>query len=391
LSKNLKQKRYFIYENLSVKKFWDINLVDSNPVNYITIEYGTLDQEEKKEIINFKDNNESFKFFYDEIVKKIAEGYKETQEKDFIFYQNFYQKEFRDLKNKLNNLGLNKKVFLPLIKNEQGTLTDSKIFGIPFLPNNKAWPLCPLCNNNMLLLIQLNFDTLPIEININILQMFICIDGCGISMYYPGEIFPYEGPIYVIRQIKTTNKQIEIIEIGNFNSEDKKWQENYEKTKNNYENFYKVRYDEGNSTYKKILNFEKPENNLIINLPEKFDYIEYSEKRIIFWNEKEEYPDDYCSQYLYGVEFNSDEIKALKLINEINPVNLETKLKGYSVWAFENEKFCPECKKATEVEVLFSFYSEDNLKIPLHYFGDKGFIYCCKKHNDIFLFTCENP
>ncbi|GAA3523144.1 hypothetical protein GCM10022393_42380 [Aquimarina addita] len=57
--------------------------------------------------------------------------------------------------------------------------SESKIGGLPYLRNEKDWPVCPICSKNQDLFLQLDLSKLPKNEQEGLLQLFYCTSGEG--------------------------------------------------------------------------------------------------------------------------------------------------------------------------------------------------------------------
>lgn len=67
--------------------------------------------------------------------------------------------------------------WIPVVKDGDGAITDSKFSGKPVLKQGESWPLCANCNKQMQLFVQLDLSGIPKEAGVKgegFLQMFYC-------------------------------------------------------------------------------------------------------------------------------------------------------------------------------------------------------------------------
>lgn len=80
-----------------------------------------------------------------------------------------------ELKRKLSSLI--RPTWIPVVKNGDEGLTDSKFSGKPVLKQGESWPACGNCNKPMQLFVQLNLAQIPKEAGVKgegFIQMFYC-------------------------------------------------------------------------------------------------------------------------------------------------------------------------------------------------------------------------
>lgn len=81
--------------------------------------------------------------------------------------------KFHNAMEVLNNF--KRTAFLPKVKSTDNTFSaESKFGGFPYLRSEDDWPVCPNCERNMQLFLQLELEKLPIKNQNGLLQMFYC-------------------------------------------------------------------------------------------------------------------------------------------------------------------------------------------------------------------------
>lgn len=80
-----------------------------------------------------------------------------------------------ELKRKLSPF--TRTTWFPVVKDGDGAVSDSKFSGKPVLKQGESWPVCPNCNKQMQLFVQLNLSDIPKDAGAEgegFLQMFYC-------------------------------------------------------------------------------------------------------------------------------------------------------------------------------------------------------------------------
>lgn len=230
-----------------------------------------------------------------------------------------------------------RRCWFPITEHGDGDVYCSKFSGIPYLKKDEVWPVCDVCNNQMQLFFQLNFDSLPEELKVQfgsgLLQFFCCTnfsnnDACGkYDIEYQNNILipPYE---------KAKTKCVRIIR----------------------DTSYPV----------KNVPFSKPK-------------VEFEPKRIIGWESKEDTP-DFSELLLLDKNYQ-------KAGFENKNALFGDKLLGWPAW-IQGVRYpgCPICNR--KMRHLFQIDSEDNLN---YMWGDAGvgYISQCETHRDEVIFRWD--
>ncbi|MBD3191901.1 MAG: DUF1963 domain-containing protein [Candidatus Heimdallarchaeota archaeon] len=219
-----------------------------------------------------------------------------------------------------------RKAWIPQTKPEEGSLTNSKLSGTPYLQKNEQWPVCKQCGYPLQLFLQLNISELP-------------------SAFYDRIGFT-EG---LVQLFYCTNP---------------------EELDNGFEAF-------APSTLVRIL-FPK-EKGKKVPLPAIENY--FPPKKIVDWKALKELP-HIEELWELGVELKEEEERQLEEFE----LTLEgDKLGGWPYWI--QGPYYPSCKKCgRKMRMLMQLDSKDNLP---YMFGDAGIghIFQCEKHKKIFAFN----
>ncbi len=202
-----------------------------------------------------------------------------------------------------------RKAYIPQTqKSERAFSAASKIGGYPYLRNENDWPVCPNCNINQQLFLQLDLSELPDKNDSGLVQLFYCTSEkphCEVELeaYYP-----YSGAV-TCRRIELTG----------------------------------------------------PSSQITPNLPEVF-----GEKRIISWTACDDYPsmEEYDD---LGIEID-DDIYDLVADGEYAATIVRDKLFGWPYWV-QGVEYPKDRSTGRQMELLFQFDSEDSLPFM---FGDCG-------------------
>lgn len=202
-----------------------------------------------------------------------------------------------------------KKAYLPQTQDNQNKFSSaSKIGGFPYLRNENDWPVCPNCNKNMQLFLQLNLNDLPENQDKGLIQLFYCTTDKPHCESDLEAFFPFSKAV-CCRKIDITEESSQI----------------------------------------------EP------NLQEVF-----SEKVIVGWNPVDDYP--HFEEYeQLGIEID-DDIYELMEEKEIGLPIEKDKLFGWPYWV-QSVEYPFDRKTETQMELLFQLDSEDNLP---YMFGDAG-------------------
>lgn len=207
--------------------------------------------------------------------------------------------------------------WVPATKPGNGELTASRFSGIPWLPEDEDWPVCPNCGQPRQLLLQLDLATLPARPEgcpeKGLLQLFYCTnseDECGVQL----EGWRPFSPNAVVR----------------------------------------------------IVNAASPGRAFGRSpVPDAFP-----PRRIVGWQRKDDYPKD-SEASEFGVKLTDDEDKVEDVFDELTDADIPVrgeKLMGWPNWVQGVEyPSCPECGR--RMTYLFQIASEHNLPFM---FGDSG-------------------
>lgn len=215
--------------------------------------------------------------------------------------------------------------YKPIVEPGDGTPTDSKFSGTPWLAEHEKWPTCPNCDNSMQLFVQLNLATLPEEHRekhgTGLLQMFYCTNEdpmceCDCEAYAPF------SKSVVTRIVQPNGAGAAVPPDG------------------------------------------RPE-------------APFPAKRIVGWNPMEDYPNGEELDAIGGRLSDEEE-------SDYEWPKQEDKLGGWPSWV-QNMEY-PSCRKCgKQMELVFQIDSEDNLP---YMFGDVGcgHITQCPVHPDELAF-----
>ncbi len=200
--------------------------------------------------------------------------------------------------------------YLPIVKENDPTFsTDSKIGGFPYLRHENDWPICPNCQQNMQLFLQLNLDELPVKKEEGLIQLFYCTSSQGCES-----------------------------ELGAFSPFSK-------------------------GAHCRRVEIERPGAQIVPTIEEVF-----AEKKIVAWQAVDDYP--HFEEYdLIGLDLDiEDEVFELMESKEMGmPVEAD-KLFGWPYW-IQSVEYPNDRKTGDQMELLFQLISNDNLP---YMFGDVG-------------------
>lgn len=219
------------------------------------------------------------------------------------------EKAFKESLEKLNKF--KRTAFIPTTKSNKATFSDkSKFGGLPYLRNEKDWPICPNCKKNMQLFLQLNLEELPIKKENGLAQLFYCINNQSSCESEMEAFFPFSKSVEC-RIIETNLDSAEI----------------------------------------------KPNLDLL-----------FDEKLITDWIPKDDYP--HFEEYdQLGIELElEDDVYELMEEREIGLPIDQDKLFGWPYW-IQSTEYPFDRKTETQMELLFQLSSEDHLP---YLFGDMG-------------------
>lgn len=201
--------------------------------------------------------------------------------------------------------------YLPKVKeNTYSFSPSSKIGGFPYLRNETDWPICPNCQKNMQLFLQLNLEELPEKKEKGLIQLFYCTTSEPLCVNDLEAFFPFSAGV-ICRKIEITglSKQMEPV----------------------------------------------------------IDEI-FPEKTIVNWEQIDDYP--HFEEYeQLGIDIDlQDEVYELMEKRQIGLPIERDKLFGWPYWV-QSVEYPFDRQTETQMELVFQFDSEDNLP---YMFGDAG-------------------
>ena len=220
----------------------------------------------------------------------------------------------------------------PQVTKGEGTLSDSKFAGTPWLKHGESWPTCQNCGKPMSLFLQLNLDGLPEalrgEFGSGLLQLFYCTNSDPHCESDCEAFFPF-----------TAAKLVRIVE------------------------------SEGDPQPVEIPDIARA----------------FPSKLIIGWDEMEDYP-HWEEGEAQGILLSTDEWQTL---SEDGYPRSGDKLAGWPLWIQGIEyPHCPECHQ--RMRLVFQIDSDDHLP---YMFGDLGcgHITQCPTHKNqvTFAWACS--
>ncbi|WP_018343858.1 DUF1963 domain-containing protein [Cytophaga aurantiaca] len=204
-----------------------------------------------------------------------------------------------------------RKAYLPRVnENPNSFSTQSKIGGFPYLRNENDWPICPNCQKNMQLFLQLNLNDLPERKDEGLIQLFYCTTSDPVCEFDLDAFFPFSKAVNC-RKIDILGESHKI----------------------------------------------EPVIDEVFN-----------EKIIVDWIPVDDHPHFEEYQQL-GIELDlQDGIYELMEERKIGLPISKDKLFGWPYWV-KSVEYPYDRKTETQMELLFQFDSEDNLP---YMFGDVG-------------------
>lgn len=186
----------------------------------------------------------------------------------------------------------------------------SKMGGYPYLRNDDDWPICPNCNNNMQLFLQLNLEELPERKESGLIQLFYCTNEEPLCESDLEAFFPFSKAV-VARRIEVSGDSSNI----------------------------------------------QPNISTLFN-----------ERRITTWDKRDDYP--HFEEYMeLGIDLDiEDGIYELMEEKEIGLPIQEDKLFGWPYWV-QSVEYPMDRSSGKQMELLFQVSSEHNLP---YMFGDVG-------------------
>lgn len=216
----------------------------------------------------------------------------------------------------------------PLVIEGDGTLTDAKFSGQPWLADGESYPCCTNCGKPMQLFLQLNLDTLPEPIQgqygTGLLQLFYCTSETPLCEVDCEAFFPFAQSV-LARLVQPTDQP-------------------------------------------------HPVSPVTLSDP-------FPAKTIVGWEEMVDYPNPEEGTEL-GIELNDEEWE--QVTTEESVPRSGDKLAGYPLWIQGMEyPACPDCGQP--MRLVFQLDSEDHLP---YMFGDVGcgHITQCPEHHHQLAF-----
>jgi uncharacterized protein YwqG len=199
--------------------------------------------------------------------------------------------------------------YIPVAVSEKPAYsTASKIGGYPYLRNQNDWPVCPNCNKNMQLFLQLNLNELPANKKDGIVQLFYCTNN-NFECESDCEAYSPFSKSVVCRKIEITLAPVHVAP----------------------------------------------------NIDELFE-----EKRIVSWEAKDDYP-HYEEFHELGIEMDDDKYEIAQNNDQGIPLSGD-KLFGWPYWV-QGQEYPSDRKTKSRMGMLFQLDSEVNLPFM---FGDVG-------------------
>src|SRR5687768_7774429 len=98
-------------------------------------------------------------------------------------------------------LPFERSAWIPIVKETDGSITDSKFSGVPYLKAEEEHPRCGNCDNPLQLFLQVNLDQLPEAVRNNygvgLLQLFYCINEEPLCEVECEAYFPFAKSVLV--------------------------------------------------------------------------------------------------------------------------------------------------------------------------------------------------
>lgn len=199
--------------------------------------------------------------------------------------------------------------YVPITKQVKPQFCEaSKIGGLPYLNADNPWPICPNCSQHMALFLQINRPELPIDPKPGILQLFYCIGDDKTHCESDLEAWEPFSKGSVVRLVEYSGTSLQ----------------------------------------------EDVESDLVL-----------SEKRILSWDEKADYPHLEESMGL-GHEMDDDLYEYMETREGLATEG--DKLYGWPYWV-QGEEYPNDRETETQMELFFQLDSEVNLDFM---FGDCG-------------------
>jgi uncharacterized protein YwqG len=349
-------KKYFYKSENQVHKIWNIELKN----NSYEIEEGTVGSKLIKINKEFIINDEVKDAYNEEIQSHLKLEYMEIPEERFLQYE-----QILNLMAHFDEIELARKAFAPEVYDEEGSITDSKYGGLPYLHNNEEWPICESCNEPLSLIVQINMEYIPkeiknyIEIDSGLIQLFYCTNEdieCGCC---PQE--PNEEKIQLVRFIESDkiNKDTDIKVPENMRFFPEALIDGWQDI--GYEYPYEGTKQLGDLSLLKLSDEKKYTNKI-------------PEKLISFLEGRREENSDRLEVGLKPDDFG--------IYNDFLLTNFtrdRDKIGGWPYWV-QSSYYppCPEC--GNEMSYLIQV---DCSYLPFDFWGENiGHIYICKKHRN---------
>jgi uncharacterized protein YwqG len=268
----------------------------------------------------------------------------------------------------MNAIGYMKRsAWIPVIKEGDGDLRNSKFGGKPWLNNNEQWPICSNCGNPMRFFFQINLQEIPTELNDGfgngILQLFYCTNEAQIEhdFEHPETTWSERSPDGNIKYIQHKSCEIECFSSQPFS----------------LGQLVRIVQIEGIPA-----EFDIPPTGECTSMIREG---EFPPKLIVNWREIDNYPDG-AEIEIHKVNLSPND---LDFFYDIDKFQEADQLAGWARWVQDKEcPDCPVCKVKME-QLVFQLSSDSNLPFL---WGDAGigYIFQCSDHKSqvAFLWQC---
>jgi uncharacterized protein YwqG len=264
--------------------------------------------------------------------------------------------------------------FIPIVENGDGSLTDSKFGGTPYMREEDKWSICE-CGYPTEFVVQINLDTLPFnkgEYGTGLFQMWKCPIDCGSSK--------------IVRIIVPNGSGVKVT-IPDINN----WQ--YEIGIRTLSDRHSLQCIEFGGLFMPEVKILRPDINKLINeYRTRHTEPHFPAKRIISWVREDDYPD-------------FEEIEEEDLEEEIWEKHEEyncweygkrgEKMGGWTYWydkisVYYKYPKCPICEEEMTT-LLLQIDHDSNIHLWNIYYGEGTVnIYQCRQHKqqvEYILFT----